>query len=335
VREPFIRAILTRLAPRLRATVEFHEDGFVGRIAFANGAASLFWDNKFNLNPVSSAKVAQDKHYTSCILKKAGITVPEERLFFRPSARSYAGGERCGVRHAWRYAKTLGLPVFLKPNRLSQGRLVERVHAWPEFRRVTGEIFGAGRGMLVQRPVAGADYRLIVLDGAILSAYERRPLAIRGDGRATVRSLLGRAQRQFEAEGRDTVLDLDDERLRRGLERTGRSLASVPRAGEDLRLMDAANLSLGGITVDVTRRLHPTFADLARRVAVVMDLRFCGIDILAADATRPLGEYVVLEVNSAPGLDNYLFAGAKNIDYVDRLYLKVLRAVERGPTRGR
>lgn len=76
--------------------------------------------------------------------------------------------------------------------------------------------------------------------------------------------------------------------------------------------MDAANLSLSGTTLDVTTALHPSYIAVASRVAQVMDLRFCGIDVLAKDATRPDDEYVVLEINSAPGLDNYLYRGRKN-----------------------
>ena len=75
MRTPFIRDILQRLASRLGAEVRFHPDGFVGTIRFGSGAYSLFWDNKFNLNPVSSVKIAQDKFYTSFVLK--GSRVPE------------------------------------------------------------------------------------------------------------------------------------------------------------------------------------------------------------------------------------------------------------------
>lgn len=329
MRNPFIRDILKRLAPRLGATVRFHPDGFVGTITFPSGAHSLFWDNKFNLNPISSAKVAQDKFYTSFVLKQAGIRVPEEKLFFRSSAARYAGTSRCGIRNAYRYAKRLGLPVYVKPNRLSQGRFVAKVHSYSEFRAAAATIWEAGRGMLVQRPVTGRDYRIILLDGEVLSAYERRPLAVTGDGHATIGRLLGRLQEQFERDGRDTVMDQDDPRLHQLLKRNGHGIDTVLARGEQVRLMDAANLSLGGTTLDVTMGLHPSYVALARRVAQAMDLRFSGIDVLAKDATQADDEGVVLEVNSAPGLDNYLYSGKRNTEYVDGLYLKVLEAIAR------
>ena len=73
VRTPFIRDILQRLASRLGAEVRFHPDGFVGTIRFGSGAYSLFWDNKFNLNPVSSVKIAQDKFYNLLCLRVVGF----------------------------------------------------------------------------------------------------------------------------------------------------------------------------------------------------------------------------------------------------------------------
>ena len=39
---------------------------------------------------------------------------------------------------------------------------------------------------------------------------------------------------------------------------------------------------------------------------------------------------MIIEINSAPGLDNYLFMGLEQQDYVDALYLKVLCAIMNG-----
>lgn len=49
-----------------------------------------------------------------------------------------------------------------------------------------------------------------MLDDAVISAYERLPITVVGDGRATIRRLFARKQREFERGGRDTMLDADD-----------------------------------------------------------------------------------------------------------------------------
>ena len=104
----------------------------------------------------------------------------------------------------------------------------------------------------------------------------------------------------------------------------------LPR-GRQVRLLEVANLSCGGDSVEITRRVHRSFKALAARVAKALDLRFAGVDLLTADITLPLQEYVVLEVNSAPGLDHYAAAGPRHVAHIDRLYREVLAAGARGP----
>src|SRR5207253_7817746 len=140
--------------------------------------------------------------------------------------------------------------------------------------------------------------------------------------------LLQQKQRRFDRTGRDTQLDFDDPRIRRKLRPTRRTLQSVPNKGQAVPLLDNANLSTGGDAVDVSETLHADHKKLAIAISRDMGLRMCGMDIMTRDATLPIDEYVVLEINSAPGLDNYASIGVDQRRKVDELYLKVLRAVE-------
>ena len=221
--------------------------------------------------------------------------------------------------------------MVVKPCRRSQGEGVAVVHSRQEVTEAARAIFQHDRVLLVQQWCPGRDYRIVVLDGEAISAYERVPLTVTGDGRSSVAQLLQQLQREFDAAGRDTRLPLDDPRIPRQLRRLGRSLKQVPFAGESLRLLDVANLSLGGTTVEITERLHPSFARLAARIASDMDLRFAGVDLIAPDATRPLKDYAVLEINSAPGLDHYGASGPAHQAAIDELYFKVLQAVAQRP----
>lgn len=320
-------AILARIAPALNAEVLLEpEHGFVGRIRFPNGRFSYFWDNKFNLNSISSVKVAQDKGYTEFFLRTFGYPVPGSRTFVRDRFLPHVPGGR-GLAEAVAYAEHLGWPVVVKPCNLSQGRLVAVVASAGELRERATRIFASSRVLLVQRRCVGRDYRLIVLDGRVISAYERQPLAVTGDGRSSIEALLHQKQQLFESEGRDTVIDMADERMITTLRRRGLSRATVVPRGVEERLLDVANLSLGGTSHDVLPHLHPTFRLVATRIAADMDLRFCGVDLIAASVTDAVDEYVVLEVNSAPGLDNYESSGPAYEAKVDALYLEVLRAV--------
>ncbi len=324
-------AILERIAPAIGARVLFEpEFRIVGRIRFRNGRQSFFWHNKFNLNSVSAARIAQDKGYTHFFLAAEGIQVPRTQTFFRRDFQRRIKSPR-GVAAAVSFAAELGGPVYLKPLRGSQGAGIELAVNAAEVRAAVRRIFAREQTLLVQEACAGRDYRLVMLDGKLISAYERVPLSVTGDGRATIRELLQQRDAAFIAEGRDTRINFSDRRLGAGLRRQKLKLTSVLARGREVRLLEVANLSCGGTSIDVTRRVHPSAKRLAARVARALDLRFVGVDLLTPDIARPLKSYVVLEVNSAPGLDHYAEGGAAQIAHVDALYLKVLKAIERGP----
>ena len=61
-------------------------------------------------------------------------------------------------------------------------------------------------------------------------------------------------------------------------------------------------------------------------VAKSLNLDMCGIDIITSSISDPSNkEYKILEVNSAPGLDNYLYEDELEQEkYVENLYEQVL-----------
>jgi D-alanine-D-alanine ligase-like ATP-grasp enzyme len=182
--------------------------------------------------------------------------------------------------------------------------------------------------LLVQRFYGGRDYRIVVLDDEIISAYERIPLLVSGDGQSSIKELLNQKQQLFIKNGRDTVIDVDDFRIGLKLRRQKLSFESVPQKNETVYLLDNANLSTGGDALDVTSTIHPEFYELAVRITSDMGLRLCGVDIITNDISLPLKDYVVIEINGAPGLDNYARMGQAQVKVVENLYLKVLKALE-------
>jgi D-alanine-D-alanine ligase-like ATP-grasp enzyme len=81
------------------------------------------------------------------------------------------------------------------------------------------EIFKEDRVAIVERYLPGHDYRIVVLDGEIISAYERIPLSVTGDGKSSILSLMKKKQKQFNTSGRDTKIHFDDPRIKLKLKR--------------------------------------------------------------------------------------------------------------------
>lgn len=332
IRKSFVAEIICRVAPRIGAHALMEpEYGFVGLITFRNGKRVLFRDRNFNINPLASAEIAKDKGYADFFLKHYGYHTSEGQTFFSEERNRRIKIKRT-IDDGFAYAESLGFPVILKPNNLSQGTLVTKVYNKSEYYRAARKILRKTPVMLVQRFYSGHDYRIVVLDDEVISAYERIPLFVIGDGKSSIRKLAARKQKYYQKTGRDTEIDIDDFRIVQKLKRQRLHLDSILGKGDKVYLLDNANLSTGGDAVDVTHAIHPEFKRLAVNITKDMGLRMCGVDIITStDISMPMSDYVVIEINSAPGLDNYASMGVEQQERVDELYLKVLKALEPEP----
>ncbi len=303
--------------------------GYVARLRTPDGRTRFFRNTVLDLNAAGSVEIAKDKDYAAFFLKDAGYPVPEGEAFYTTAWAATIGSDRTPER-AQVYAERLGYPVIVKPNSKSQGHGVSLVRSGQEFAAAFAQAAHHERVVLVQKRVMGRDYRIVVLDGVVISAYERRPLQVTGDGIRTVRALLQALQEQFVRDGRDTCLSLDDPRITRELAHRGATQESIPPKGLTWTLLPNANLSSGGMAVDVTERLHSEWCALAARIARDMNLRYIGIDVMTEQGLdAPPQEYVVIEVNAAPGLDNYATIGAIQKQRVKALYRNVMEALLR------
>ncbi|HEX2172783.1 MAG TPA: cyanophycin synthetase, partial [Dehalococcoidia bacterium] len=243
--------------------------------------------------------ICQDKVLTNHILRTVGVPVPEGR-----SAGS--AGE------AWEAACAIGRPVVVKPAAGNQGKGVSvNLTGEDEVRAAYAIASAYDRDVLVERQIAGDDYRLLVVNGKLVAAARRDPAQVVGDGQRTIRELVEEVNRDPRRRpghsGTLTRIRLD-EAVNLVLRQQGLSLDSVPAAGRRVRLRSNSNLSTGGTATDVTSEVHPKVARTAELTAQVLALDVAGIDILCRDIRRPLDEQggAIVEVNAAPGLRMHL-----------------------------
>lgn len=324
--------MLQKIAPRIGATVLIEPEwGIVGQITFKSGRHSYFRYNALDLNPMGGSEIARDKDYSNFFMNAMGYpTVPGSKTFFSDQWGRTIGSPRRNIDAAYRHAQKLGFPVIVKPNSGSQGVGVSLVHNKREFYNAVNAVFKRDRIVLVQQLVCRKDYRLVVLDNKVISAYERIPLNVVGNGRSTIRQLLKAKQREFIASSRDTQIKTDDPRIAIKLQHQGIAFRSVPTNGQKVYLLDNANLSTGGDSVDVTEKVHPLFRKLAVKLTRDMGLRLCGVDFMIdGNISQKPGAYWILEINSAPGLDHYAKIGKAQEEIVEELYLEVLKHMER------
>lgn len=326
--------LLKKIAPRIGASVFLEPEWEIaGQITFKSGKKSYFRYNTLDLNPVGASDIAKDKDYANLFMERLGYpVVPDSKTFFSKEWAQTVGTYRRTIDDAYAYAKRLGFPVVVKPNSGSQGSGVTIAHNRRGFYRAMRAAFKLDRVALVQRPVRGRDYRLVVLDDEVISSYERIPLNVVGDGKASIRRLMTLKQRDFIVAKRGTCLKTEDPRIAEKLKHQGLSFRSVPSKSTRVFLLDNANLSSGGDARDVTAQVHHAFREFAICLTRDMNLRLCGVDLMIEGGieNEPVpGKYWVLEINAAPGLDHYAKTGKTQERIVEELYLKVLRSLDR------
>ena len=327
---PLVGKIFRKIAPRIGARVVMEREwNIAGQIIYSSGQKRYFRYSSLDLNTLGASEISKDKDYANFFMKRMGYpTIPGLTFFSNKFAGEIDSPRKIDA--AYGYAVTLGFPVIVKPNSGSQGKGVALVHTRREFYSAMRQIFKLDRVALVQTPVKGRDYRIVVLDDRVISAYERIPLNVVGDGHSSIEILLKKKQRGFTASSRDTRLRTQDPRIKAKLARQGLTLQSVLARGQRVYLLDNANLSAGGDAVDVTEMLHPQFRTFAIRLTQDMGLRLCGVDLMVdGDIEKVPGKFWVLEINSAPGLDHYVKTGKAQRKIVEDMYLEVLKHMER------
>jgi GNAT-family acetyltransferase (TIGR03103 family) len=153
--------------------------------------------------------------------------------------------------------------------------------------------------VVLEERCTGDDLRVLVIDDEVVAASVRRAPTVTGDGRTTVRSLIERRNAARDANLRVPLDDITEAAVREA----GHGLDDVPDAGTQITVRATANLHTGGTIHDVTARLHPDHAEVARRTTAALALPVAGVDLIVERVDGP-GQRII-EVNEQPGLANH------------------------------
>ncbi len=241
-----------------------------------------------------AVEIACDKEETKNLLEAASIPVPRGRVVYDEEDLETA-------------VKIIGYPVVLKPVGGNHGRgATINVKDWPTAVEALANAKRISRGVIVERFITGFDHRLLVVDYRFIAGAKRTPALVTGDGKHTIEQLVAIVNsdplRGYGHEKVLTAIKIDETTLSM-LEEKGFTLESILPNGEILHLKRTANLSTGGTSTDVTEIVHPFNVFMAERIARIIGLDICGIDIMTPDISVPLNENggAVLEVNAGPG----------------------------------
>lgn len=241
-----------------------------------------------------AVEIACDKEETKNLLEASSIPVPMGYVVYDEEDLDSA-------------IRKIGYPVVLKPVGGNHGRgatinVMNRDSAL-EALYLAKKV---SRGVIIEKFITGFDHRLLVINYSFVAGARRTPAMITGDGKHTVQELINIVNSDpLRGYGHEKVLTSIkvDEMTLSMLEEKGLTTESILKNDEELHLKRTANLSTGGTSMDVTEIVHPYNVFMAERIARIIGLDICGIDIMTPDISVPLYENggAVLEVNAGPG----------------------------------
>lgn len=251
------------------------------------------WTAETDQTSAIAEGIASDKDLTKTLLQSCGVPVPEGRLVESPG-------------DAWEAAEDIGVPVVVKPYDGNHGRgvcmdLSERAEVESSFDVALAE----GSGVIVERFVRGHEHRLLVVGGRMVAATQGEEAWVTGDGRSTIVELIDRQLNTDPRRGEEedyplSLIVLEREPVARlEIARQGFTAESVPPEGQRVLVLRNGNAAF-----DITDRVHPETAATAALAARIVGLDIAGIDLVAEDISRPLGEQggAIVEVNAGPSL---------------------------------
>jgi cyanophycin synthetase len=246
-----------------------------------------------------AVELACDKEETKNLLEAAEIPVPRGRI-----VRSEEG-----LREA---IERIKYPIVLKPVNGNHGKgATTNIKTWEDAVVALEAAQQYGRAVICEKFIQGRDFRCLVINYKFVAAALRTPASVTGDGVSTIRQLIDNVnadpRRGYGHEKVLTSIKIDPY-TNDILAKKNYSLETVLPKREELWLKPTANLSTGGTATDVTDVVHPSNIFLCERIARIIGLDICGIDIMAPDLSVPIQENggAILEVNAAPGFRMHL-----------------------------
>jgi D-alanine-D-alanine ligase-like ATP-grasp enzyme len=271
-------------------------EGGVLEIRDDNGSTRV-WRHVTALDDPVTIRIALERPLVHRLLREADVPVPEhvECAATRPGP-------------ALRFVRDRGGPFVVKPASGSSGGhgVTCSVHDGPQALRAFVAAARFDRKLVVERQAAGDMYRLLLLDGELLSVVRRRPPWVSGDGRTSVVQLIAAEnRRRLEAGGAGGLAllrpDLDCVLTLRA---QGLSPRSVPARGTKVVVKVASSENAPHDNELVHAPPCQAIVGHARAAAAAVGLRLAGIDVVTTDLSRELRETggAVIEVNGTPGL---------------------------------
>jgi cyanophycin synthetase len=256
----------------------------------------------------------KNKRVTKNILEKAGIAVSKGYLIKHGDKKKYY----------LKLFKNLDKPLVVKPVDDLQGNGVYlNIKTEEEYIDALNKIYKAYGdkkiNILVEQMFFGNEYRVLVSQDKVLSIIKRLAPNVVGDSKSSIQELIEKKNLDPIRKKVATYKEIEiNDQLKSYLEQQDLDLDSVLDKDKRifLRKHSSADVTLGGDTIDVTDKVHPSVKEIALKIVKSLPgLSLAGVDFMTKDIYQEQDNstYRVIEVNSSPSLDwnQYPLVGPK------------------------
>lgn len=272
----------------------------------------IFNESSGDMNKEDSYFICDNKELTYKYLKKANVPIPKSMVF----TREYSVADIVAS------GKKMNYPLVVKPTNGSGGHGVfvniSTDRQLKEAVFIVRNKLGYSN-IIIQEHVTGDEVRVYVLDEKVLSAVNRLPANVIGDGKNTIIKLI-----EFKNDLRKNVPHLYhrpinvDKKLVEKLKERNLSLDTILDKGQRVYLREVSNISTGGDPVEILNDLTEEQKEIAiKSVKAIPGLKHGGVDLMISQSNT---SGTVLEVNTRPGIGSHLFPiSGKSVDIPKKL----------------
>lgn len=286
---------LVRAAHRLRIPV----CKLPGRtLCFGMGVESLTMQSSLTAHTSAvGVKLARDKASMHDLLAMAGLPVTVQRVAVTAADALTA-------------ARDIGYPVVIKPRALDGGKAVTtNITDDAKLKEAFSKVAQASQPALVERHVFGNEYRLLYINGRLVSIHERVPARVLGNGVDTIEALI-RVENNLRAAAEQTgfsnipIYVGDDTHEVLAAQQLG--ILSVPAAGQMVRLATVPKVATGGQVQKVDPAdFHPDILASTQKAVLLARLDIAGVDFITSAPSRSWKEAggAITEINACPQIN--------------------------------
>jgi D-alanine-D-alanine ligase-like ATP-grasp enzyme len=260
------------------------------------------WIDKFFLSGCSS--------YNSLEVRKSSRSKLQARAVFAQNDIPHAQGTIfLNPGEAYRFAKQYGFPLVIKPNvsgfsRGSYFPITTFAGLWKAA--FLAKIWWPYS--VIERYLEGANYRVTVANGKIMSIIRRYPPFVDGDDTSTINELIDKENAVRKEMQLYPVMHPipKDRKIVRYIKKQGLTLASIPGSGERVTLYNRIALAPGGVVEVIDKETVPEENNqLFLKILELFKANIFGIDAIfdhGIEKSYKEQKCIFLEVNSRPYL---------------------------------